>query len=685
MKNITDISKSEEILDSIKEIYTRKALSVCSKPGDEILIPQIIDYIKDEVYIIASSPINIEIKRKKLGDIKQFVKDKNLLKHKKLITELQKFIIAEFSIISEMLNKNFDYQETINNIEYIYIKRALSITKPKDEIPVKNTIKWLKSRAYILAKNPTKDQDQEEGVISDMTDFLENQELLNHQELINLFQNFMKITTLFFKKYLKTTNGKKFSTTEKLKTVLEETNPIEDAQAKIEQLNVIIKIERDKIDNAKKNIEDATKMLKWWSTTIISVAEEMIEEERENIKDSREIMENAGQKIKELNKTIWIEIQNQSLEQQYINKIEGLYTKDGKLLAKNAIRFMYNRIKDIIENPNMTIQAKEKALKNTPNLINAWLLENNKQAIDILKLLAVIKWEEELEKYKAELNIISSKDTPFKTTLKVIEELNKINKTFQNKEKCKSFIKKVRQVIPQLLQSISSNEDLSVFKVQYILPILEEIDIPIAFHEDFMRIIDIYNMEERQKIFKLAVDEVYRKSEIMKAKLYLEDAIIACGHNKMLISDCEKFVIYLQTNLPTEVAKVIIKEKEKERQKIDKNPLDISNTIQKMQALWNGRKIDPYDNALRNASLELEKEKPRKLFASHLSRQTDTLSPAEQIAQDYLDKFQNIPKKIKKKLTPYIISYYNHVRSRILKDEIMTSETFWAIKKRLNK
>ncbi len=106
MKKIAEL-EIERIkqLEWLEKEYFEKAMKVCFRDWDDVLVSRIIWTLKSKIYMIVISPITEKQKKDSLLDIMDFI-DQDLLNHRKLIKILNEFIQLEFERVSNIKNKS---------------------------------------------------------------------------------------------------------------------------------------------------------------------------------------------------------------------------------------------------------------------------------------------------------------------------------------------------------------------------------------------------------------------------------------------------------------------------------------------------------------------------------------------------------------------------------------------------
>gem|GEM_PF-2291814 len=376
----------------------------------------------------------------------------------------------------------------------------------------------------MLAISSMSDEEKDDNLL-DMLDFID-QDLLSHTKLVAVLNKFIRAEFLYISDTLSQKDKKSEVTTKEIIQTLEisDNDRIEESKRIVESYKKIIKNEKLKIIESKKLIEFTKKMLdENNSETGISIAENMIEDEEQEIKDSLIIISEAGRKVKNATRILDIESKKETLIVKYTMKVTSLFELETeKELAMNSIIFIVGRIKTIVESRNVTLQRKKELVYKQTKLLDANFLSNNKEALDLVKEFAVLKCKEEIEKLEIEDDKISLEEMRFAPPAMVSQQLHIAYSKFRNKKKCTEFIIRVYDLIPFLLKAVSEEEDPIIFNTDHILPILEELEIPENIHKDFMKIVDMYRFEEKQQLFRLAKNDVYRRSQLMQASLHLE-------------------------------------------------------------------------------------------------------------------------------------------------------------------
>jgi len=582
-------------------------------------------------------------------------------------------------------------KENVLSIEDIYTKKALALcTREWDDLLVSQIIKALKSKVYMLAASSMSDEEKDDNLL-DMLDFID-QDLLNHTKLVSVLNKFIRAEF----RHVSESISKKEKTSEITKNEIIQTLQISDnekvdkAQRLIENYKKIIKKEKDKIKESKKIIKFTEQMLDDNTSEIgISIAKDMIKDEEEEIKEAENLIREAQRKIDNATSILEVESHKESLIEKYSKKITSLFRLETERdLAMNSMVFIVGRIKTIVESKNVSIKRKKELVYKQTKLLDANFLSNSKEALDLLKEFAVLKCKEEIEKLEIENDKISLEEMRFAPPAMVSQQLHITYSKFRNKKKCTEFIIQMYDLIPFLLKSVSEEEDPIIFKTEYVLPILENLKIPEQFHKYFMKIVDMYRLEEKKQLFRLAKNDVYRRSQLMQANLHLEWALLACKWDKQQIKECEDFVNHIQVNVFTNLAKDKQLEKAKWKIAEENKKWNLDKTTSIVMRLHRKHSVNKTRNPFEKRIEEIrEKEEKKKSIWSFQPirlkewKWIETENPHLTELIWRLDEFNINSKKVKEKLKLYVKCYFNHIKTMVSIDENASHKIFKWIEK----
>ncbi|MDD3302372.1 MAG: hypothetical protein PHN31_02370 [Candidatus Gracilibacteria bacterium] len=637
-----------DINKTLESQYYEKSLTLFNRAGEELLADEILNCIKQigsKVEQTLRSDMNDEQKSDTLIDLPDFINVK-LSKNLKFVDLMREFI----------KEKNSNYNTAEKN-------------EKKTEDNLENSISLLNNLSLEIQKNIIK--------------------LKEHKETIEGMIDLISIKTLkTAKKILKDVKDEFLDDKSIIVTIIN----------KINSLKSLINENKDKINldlDLKENVygQQGEFLSESETNEIIELIEE-IEKIIINfdflIKDKeQEILVQEVKDKREKDSFCLENLDTESIEYQYIKEILELYDSIDKNRVISAIRHLYNWIEGILEDESIDYKKKKEIFKNPLIAFNPNYLKNNEKAIGLLKIIIELKIKEGLDKItNDEYNMVFA--IPSKCQGEIINQLKNIvnkysdegrnlNRKAEIKNKCEVFIKQLDKVIPDLLRNIEERNDISKFKVNYVIPILIEIGIPKKFYEDFMVIVDIYNKEKKESLIDLAKKEMFYKNKLNLSYLDLKDAISSCPIN--LINICEKCLIFIQNNLPGKISEDIAIEKEAERRSLKKNPNDkdeTSNIVMKMQNLGNQRKRNEIiiDDPVIVSAKEFVNSESQKIKRNILNSESIGLSQKllNRTTNFFLDKYPNIPLNVKEKLKPFIENYYLYLKNIMLINQRTTSK-----------
>lgn len=371
--------------------------------------------------------------------------------------------------------------------------------------------------------------------------------------------------------------------------------------------------------------------------------------------------------------------EDELLERQYIIELLWLFDNhDDRLLVKSTINHIYRHIKSTIMS-DVSDAKKDSALKNTLWIVDLSYIKNNEKAISLLNILIWIKIKQLNKTKKEEFNIINK--IPEKSSHLVIWILKKVVQIdYSYKEKCELFIEKLDEQIPNLLQNIEKNQNPWIFKAEYIIPILLDLDIPINLHNYFLEIVDIYFQEKKQTLLNVTINDLYYS----EAMLYLKKALYEC--EKRHLNECETFVIYLQQKfIPWLAAEIIAKEREMEREEKQTKTSEVVNIISKMHQRSIRSKQAPKkgNEFLQKSTLDMKSNVDTKHpFLMENSKLSPIERAYERSVNEIFEVFPYIPDKTKKSLKPFIKCYLNFIKTMSKKDLWVIEKFFASARKR---
>lgn len=363
--------------------------------------------------------------------------------------------------------------------------------------------------------------------------------------------------------------------------------------------------------------------------------------------------------------------EDEVLEKKYILELLWLFdNNDDILLVKSTINHIYRHIRSTIM-ADISDAKKDAALKNTLWIVDLSYIKNNEKAKSLLNIIIWIKIKQLTQKKKEEFHITSK--IPEKSSHLVMWILKKVvSIDYSYKEKCELFIEKLDEQIPNLLQTIEKNQNPWIFKAEYIIPILLELDIPINLHNYFLEIVDIYFEDKKHTLLNVTINDLYYSEAI----LYLKKALSEC--EKKYLNECETFVIYLQQKfIPWLAAEIIAKEREIEREEKQTKTSDVVSIIWKMhqRSIWTKQVPKNVNEYLQKSTLNIKSNvDTRHPFLIEKSKLSPIERAFDRSVNEVFEVFPYIPDKTKKSLKPFIKCYLNFIKTLSKKD-------LWVIEK----
>ena len=637
-----------DINKTLESQYYEKSLTLFNRAWEKLLADEILNCIK-QIWSKVEQTLRLgmsdEQKSSILIDLPDFINVK-LSRNSKFVDLMREFI----------KEKNSNYNTAEKN-------------EKKAENKLGNSVSLLNNLSLEIQKNIIK--------------------LKEHKETIEWMIDLISIKTLkTAKKILKDVKNEFFDDKSIIITLIN----------KIDSLKDLIDENKDKINldlELKENVywQQGEFLSEHETNEIIELIEE-IEKIIINfdllIKDKeQEILIQEVKDKKEKDSFCLEDLDIESIEYQYIKEMLELYDSIDKNRVISAIRHLYNWIEWILEDESIDYKKKKEIFKNPLIAFNPNYLKNNEKAIWLLKIVIELKIKEWLDKItNDEYNMVFA--IPSKCQGEIINQLKNIvnkysdewrnlNRKAEIKNKCEVFIKQLDKVIPDLLRNIEERNDISKFKVNYVIPILIEIWIPKKFYEDFMVIVDIYNKEKKESLIDLAKKEIFYKNKLNLSYLDLKDAISSCPIN--LINICEKCLIFIQNNLPWKISEDIAIEKEVERTSSTKNSNskdETSNIAMKMHNYWNQKRKNEIivDDPTIIAATEFMNSEKQKKKRNTPNSESIWLSQKllNRTTIFFLDKYPNIPLNVKEKLKPFIENYYLYLKNIMLINQRTTSK-----------
>lgn len=647
---------------TIEEVYIKKALALFGREDEDFLkkIENCIRWVSSQVMCILRLNPDNKSSENGMVDVIDYIWDEELRKNKKFLYLLNQFIINKTSWFRYNVNDktNWTNDGNLNNKipknpeelvlmlnRYLNVIQEYAIKIEEDN----ETLEWMNelisSKTIITAKKIVKEAKEE----------LKN-DLIVIDRSIDLINNLLNIVES--KKEI-------FSKNQELLNNIYNKN-----------WEIISKIEVDKISLIISNFKE-----------IIDCLEEKIKEIEER-KMIEEIQENSAK----------LGIEEDSLEEKYVLELLELFDGSEKNLVTSTLQHLYTWIDWIATEQNYSSNKKIEIL-NTPleeiEAFNPKFLNNNKRAIEKLKIilrLYINRILETLEQDKYSLVLA----IPKKYKKQILIQLNKIveiyienNKKEKSEENmsfikwiCELFIKELDYVLPNLLRSIEQKEDIARFKVDYIIPILDKLWIPRNLYNEFMIIVDIYNIEKKWNLIELAWKDFLIRKKLSIALLNLEDALKKCNLKDSI--SLEKHIIFIQNNMPERIVIDITVEKEEARientTKKWATPWDTISKIHQLSLRWKTSETQPKDRILEMARLKIKEQK--KLVKSNiwiLNKQTYLSLPQKNMLDTisyFMNSYWKIPEVIKNELKTYIESYYIFYKSCMLRDQMTINRIF---------
>lgn len=363
--------------------------------------------------------------------------------------------------------------------------------------------------------------------------------------------------------------------------------------------------------------------------------------------------------------------EDEQLERKYIIELLWLFDNhDDRLLVKSTINHIYRHIRSTIM-ADISDAKKDAALKNTLWIVDLSYIKNNEKAKSLLNIIIWIKIKQLTKTKKEEFNIINK--IPEKSSHLVMWILKKVvSIDYSYKAKCELFIEKLDEQIPNLLQTIEKNQNPWIFKAEFIIPILLELDIPINLHNYFLEIVDIYFQDKKHTLLNVTINDLYYS----EAMLFLKKALSEC--EKRHLNECETFVIYLQQKfIPWLAAEIIAKEREMEREEKQTKTSEVVSIISKMHQRSIRSKQAPKKGIefLQKSTLDMKSDvDTRHPFLMDNSKLSPIERAYERSVNEVFEIFPYIPDKTKKSLKPFIKCYLNFIKT-------MSKKDLWVIKK----
>lgn len=622
--------------DTLEEIYTYKALSVCHRCNDDVLIPHTIEDISSKVISIMKTWMSPKEKDNQLSDILDFI-DQNLLKHTKLTDIFSEFISEKSKEIKDTLNQR--------PIQAIWVDEKENILTDEK-----------------IAKNLSKYTTWIEHILMDLSSL--KQEI---ESIKRIIENWDATILKWAKDILKWYNN----------DFIDHQNSFVFFRKKIESFINLIKTKENYF---KTHIQYKDYIYNWdWeyiSQLIINEANTLITDITSFITDTQELIK---WKKSENDEKIILSNQKQIDESNEYDNEENLYLKELLILfpkethqffITNTLSFIHKRITDII-NSDITPDEKNKALEKPLEWVNLKFLAENENALKLFKKIVLLKINNTKKQLdKEEYNIIQY--MPQKYTAEIMKELKNIAQNL-DKKKCEHFIKRLDEEISYLIEIIEEWEDIHDFKINHILPIFEKLDIPNRFHNNFFKIVDIYYEAKKDRLYKLFQKRnIYSESNIYKAYANLINAVQKIDLNSLGL--CQRFITYVQTNLAWKVSANMAIEKEASRIKTPSVPISLAKRAHRYIP-WTIQNQEEYTITNKAQKLLDNQTRTRQNFT------TKIVTPiSEELFNETVEElmkwFPHIPKNIKNDLILFIKYYYIHLKQSFLRDQQITEKVF---------
>lgn len=587
------------------------------------------------------------------------------------------------------------------SLEFQYIDKVLAIyNRPDDTILVPKIINSLSNAVTTTIHNNPKETIND-NLFTDILDHVEDQSLREkHPRIMLILEDFIKAKTaeILNMKRDQTPNTKlaKKETIEdilnyirKLKWLIEEhigeikynKETITEMECTLDNTNFDIKTVRWIIDelNAEfeSNVETIEEALKEFNNKKNTLIEKhkfkqkiiTIKIPQDEIKKTRQIIDNIYVTLNDklLSSDPTKTIHKKKLIDEYTEIMINMFEWDEKLVAIGTIEFMNNYITNIISSEKTNNEKREFLRHNLFKAIKTWYIGNREKAIRMLKLISIIKINELLKENEEDVHTISY--VPWRIKTKVLLKLGEILKKFWsnkilNKKICNNFILNLDQVTPKLLQYIVEKKNINDFKVVYIIPILQKLEIPAEAHDDFMRILDLYYLNSRETIKELSIGEknetISQSNNHLQAQAHLKNAFDKCK-DKQELNTCNLVSQYVLNNIfwkiSINIAAIIQDYKQNPPKSLE--PIDITLRVQELnpsykqplhttRPLSTNQKLNPSykEQPLPiNQTLVIDLDNPK------------IKSFCQDCTKEFLSPFV-VPNKIKKDLELFIHYYY---------------------------
>lgn len=370
-------------------------------------------------------------------------------------------------------------------------------------------------------------------------------------------------------------------------------------------------------------------------------------------------------------------------------QIIELYPSIKATSLMNSIEFIINTIKDVIESDIEHIE-KMKRFENPLNWFDLTVFEWNSEALELLNELVWISIEEYI--ISSDKEITMSHTIPKSCHIDVMKQLHVIiNKTLWEKvkddvkktivkKKSDKFIYELNKIILDLYTLISENWNYSYFKNTRIKWILKSLDIEEEMHDEYFKIVDLY-YKDRRSTFNSDSEKRKRPISILEeAYIDLEETLKEIPLKKLLI--VEKFIKYVQINLPTKIYQDIIDNITEEKNKSTVNTW-VRWVIKKMDErwkAWQNSTSNAYDTIFNTSEKRISEKESKTLIWITKTKEYLKQKRIEEVISSFFIAFPHITRDIQEKLKPFLRNLYVYETQRALKNYNMATDVFQRIK-----
>lgn len=397
------------------------------------------------------------------------------------------------------------------------------------------------------------------------------------------------------------------------------------------------------------------------NTSILDI-EEKINDEKEKLltKSILEVQEKKADTIESID----IDIINDPIIKWYIEELL-IREEINNELTISSIKELYRWINDTTQDTTINKQKKLEILKTPFRHIDLSFINGDKEALDLFKTITLLMIKKSLKEFEEGFNLVFSIPEKYqkevmvllKTIVKLYSEDKKEEEISMIKKKCESFIEELDKVTPEMLSSITENQDIDEFFVEIIIPILQNLDIPIKFHKNFKQIVDIFYKDQKEIMFKQVLKGIRENNKLDMALLDLIKTISVYPEN--IRKTCENCLNYLIHNLILKIPRNIIIELETWK-KESKGTSDAKTIAMKMHnySLTSSR-TEPLDKVLIEAKTIIDKRKtkihglPKRISSLPLSKEL-----FNEVTDEIFSHYINIPDTIKVKIKKIAELYY---------------------------